>query len=78
MNTMQSNMIQINDDLAVSPRLHRTLERIAGYLGDDVQGMLEDGFSALVRMARDERSRDDDALERARRAVQEHLRQAKF
>lgn len=58
-------MVYISDDLAVSPRLYRTLERIAGYLGDDVQGMLEDAFSALVRMARDERSRDDDAAERA-------------
>lgn len=58
-------MVYISDDLVVSPRLYRTLERMAGYLGDDVQGILEDAFSALVRMARVERSRDDYAEERA-------------
>lgn len=47
-------MVRVNDELVVSRRLHGLLERLADWLGEDVETMLYDAFDALRRMAHDE------------------------
>lgn len=47
-------MVQVTDELAVSRRLYGVLERLADWLGEDVENMLYDAFDGLRRMAHDE------------------------
>lgn len=54
MNKRKSEMVQVTDELAVSRRLYGVLERLADWLGEDVENMLYDGFDGLRRMAHDE------------------------
>lgn len=52
--TRKTETVQITDELAVSRRLYGVLERLADWLGEDVEGMLYDAFDGLRRMAHDE------------------------
>ena len=75
-NTRQTEMVQVTDELAVSRRLYGVLERLADWLGEDVENMLYDAFDGLRRMAHDEFTESllteeerEDMQRRAREAV---------
>lgn len=75
-NTRKMEMVQVTDELAVSRRLYGVLERLADWLGEDVENMLYDAFDGLRRMAHDEFTESllteeerEDMQRRAREAV---------